>query len=123
MTEKCSAKVAAPGGWHTLPCSRKGVNFDQDKWWCKQHTPSVEAARKAAQLVKYKVQWAEEDKLRKQRDHNSLVTTKAVELLGCLQRIATDPELAHGDAPILARCCLNGLGLFDWKPWEEMAQK
>jgi hypothetical protein len=34
-------------------CSRRGVNTEDEKLWCKQHTPSLVKARSEASYQKY----------------------------------------------------------------------
>ena len=55
-------------GWHSHSCSRKGINFEDDKWWCKQHTPSIIKARNEAQMAKWKRELEERCAKRKEDD-------------------------------------------------------
>ena len=41
-------------GFHEYACTRRGVNYEQGKWWCKQHSPSVVKARQDAMQTKYR---------------------------------------------------------------------
>ena len=45
--EKC-AKTVYGGSWGGSLCVRKGVNLEGGEWWCKQHTPSLIKAKRAA---------------------------------------------------------------------------
>ena len=48
MAQECSEKVLSrDGGWNPgrHGCTRTGKVFDQDKWWCIQHSPAEKAKR------------------------------------------------------------------------------
>ena len=42
----CEARVYDRFGGSN--CSRRGVVFEDDKWWCRQHSPSATKARREA---------------------------------------------------------------------------
>ena len=48
MPEPCNARVFPPGSpWASnFPCSRKGKVFEENKWWCTQHSPTKKAERR-----------------------------------------------------------------------------
>lgn len=52
--ERC-AETINHGGWPS-PCSRNGRVFDQNKWWCTQHSPAKKAERVQKQDERYKTQ-------------------------------------------------------------------
>ena len=45
--EPCAASVFPDRGPH-YDCTRNGKLFEDGKWWCKQHAPSVKAQKAAA---------------------------------------------------------------------------
>jgi hypothetical protein len=55
MSEKfrCSRSVHVPGQWRPGQCSRLAVATEGGNHYCKQHMPSVEAARYAARRAKW----------------------------------------------------------------------
>ena len=57
MTEKCSVHVPGSGGWYRYHCSRAASLQENGRWFCKQHAPSTEAARKAK--WKAEMEWRE----------------------------------------------------------------
>lgn len=57
MAHKCSANVAS-GSFRVQSCSRPGTVEEGGKWWCKQHAPSIQAARRASTSRRYELEAA-----------------------------------------------------------------
>ena len=55
---RCQASVTRARGWHTGQCVRRGVNKENHKHYCKQHTPSAIATRRQERDDKEKKVWA-----------------------------------------------------------------
>lgn len=71
---RCAKEVPSPGmTMYFHPCHRNGVHYENDKWWCRQHAPSIVAAKNAARHAKCEAKWKadkqkqEEKKLREAR--------------------------------------------------------
>jgi len=60
---RCSGKVSSGSGWGSHQCSRKASVEEGGKWWCKQHLPSAEKARRETSEARWKAQ-READSLR-----------------------------------------------------------
>jgi hypothetical protein len=54
--EKC-AKTVYGGSWGGSPCARRGVNLEFGEWWCKQHTPSLIKAKRAAESAAWQAKY------------------------------------------------------------------
>lgn len=55
--EQCSERVyGRDHGWGGSRCARWAVNTERGKPWCKQHTPSLVAARSAEKAAEYEAQ-------------------------------------------------------------------
>ena len=57
MAEKCSERIPESGGLSHHQCSRHGTVFDENRWWCKQHSPAEKAARRREQQEKDQTQY------------------------------------------------------------------
>ena len=76
MSEQCSENVYRDGGgWGGSPCTRKGVIFEDGKWWCKQHSFSTTRdrraksdAREAAERAQRKARWDAEAEQRRRAE-------------------------------------------------------
>jgi len=51
MNTQCSASVWDV--WHSHRCHRNGTVHEEGKWWCKQHSPSAEKARREASKARW----------------------------------------------------------------------
>ena len=66
----CSAEVYREWA-HSGICSRQGTKFEDGKWWCYQHAPSVVARKKEEERVKWAEQtavWKEAARVRDVKD-------------------------------------------------------
>lgn len=60
---RCSKQVLPPQMWfHTHQCTRRGVVQREGKWYCKQHDPEKEKAKRDAQQVEWKAERDESNK-------------------------------------------------------------
>lgn len=82
MGERCSATVYTPGRWTSPSCLRIGVVFENENWWCKQHSP-----------IAIKKRHDERDKL------------------WARERAKRDEEIAQGESDRLAGRACSGLTL------------
>ena len=63
MTAKCSEAIYEPNGWgRTRQCSRSATVTEGGQAWCKQHAPSVAAARRDAALAKVRTDMASDER-------------------------------------------------------------
>ena len=52
--ERCSKDNVSDGtGWHFGRCKRRGTVKENDKLWCKQHSPSATKARRQARSERW----------------------------------------------------------------------
>jgi len=61
------AKTVYSGAWGGSPCARKGVNLENSEWWCKQHTPSLITAKRAADRAKWDAEWKRKNQVARER--------------------------------------------------------
>lgn len=52
MSEQCSEHVYRDS-WGGSQCHRRGVVFEDGKWWCKQHSKAATQARRAKSEQRY----------------------------------------------------------------------
>ena len=57
-------------------CSRNGVNFEDGKWWCRQHTPSILKKKREDEQAKYDKDWKEKQARWKEADRVNKIKDK-----------------------------------------------
>ena len=61
--KRCVHRVfSSDGSFLGYQCSRGGVNEENGKLFCKQHTPSLVAAKEEARRQKWREQWSKDRK-------------------------------------------------------------
>lgn len=78
---QCSVIVWSKGDWHRHQCTRKGVNQEEGKWFCKQHTPSIIKAKDDKRSVERDKEYEEAKKKRERKDNMEQDLTDAINLL------------------------------------------
>ncbi len=56
--ERCEAPVYRSRSFRSSRCSRRAINDEDSKQWCKQHTPSLVKAKKRSALGKWDREYA-----------------------------------------------------------------
>lgn len=85
----CAAIVHDTQSWRGRNCTRAGTVHENGKYWCKQHAPSAEKARRDKAQAEWEAQWAKKSEQRK-------LEAAAPAMLACLEWIAHESG-QHGD--------------------------
>ncbi len=84
INRQCNAMVYSATEYQKQQCLRKGVILEDGKYWCKQHAPSIKAARDAKLLAKRRAE-------HKARQEVSRYERHAKEFHDALVEIAISP--------------------------------
>lgn len=56
------------GHYYDSGCRSKGSLFEDGKWWCKIHAPSIKVEKRRARDAKWEAEWAERARLKTERE-------------------------------------------------------
>ena len=93
--ERCEKRVSSDS-WHQSRCSRKAVTVEDGKRYCRQHTPSLVAAKEVEKTKLYNQKW---DRKREEY-HRGDVLKRISEGITTVELEKLSPKLLKG---LLAR--------------------
>ena len=66
----CTGRVSYGDWGKSSPCSRKGKVYEENQWWCTQHSPSAKAKRREASDLRLKERMDDASKQRARQHYD-----------------------------------------------------